>query len=262
MFTVRRWWNQHGAQVIFIGVLLGTAWIIRQTQAAPVYELYYWITRPLQTDPSPEEQLTNARILELQQRLVELEQQNQQLKELLKYAESQEQSAIAPGGVQSAIVAPIIGRSADQWWQQITLGIGSRKGVKAGFIVTGYGGLVGRVTSVTPNTCRVLLISDPDSRVGVTISRSRYMGFMRGQGNQQAVMQFFEKTPDVRPGDVVITSSVSRLFPPGIPIGRVQSINLAKSPAPEAVIELTAPFGYLEWAFVHPFNSPQIQIYQ
>ncbi len=116
----------------------------------------------------------------------------------------------------------------------------------------GPGGLVGRVVSVTPNSSRVLLLSDATSRVGATVSRSRSMGFMRGQGSNRAVLQFFDKVPDVRRGDVVSTSPVSQLFPPGLPLGRVESVNLDKSPAPEAVIELTAPVSYLEWVIVYP----------
>jgi rod shape-determining protein MreC len=78
------------------------------------------------------------------------------------------------------------------------------------------------------------------------------MGFLRGQGSNRAVLQFFDKVPDVRRGDVVSTSPVSKLFPSGLPLGRVESVNLDKSPAPEAVIELTAPVSYLEWVVVYP----------
>ncbi|MBD0346391.1 MAG: rod shape-determining protein MreC, partial [Coleofasciculus sp. Co-bin14] len=102
---------------------------------------------------------------------------------------------------------------------------------------------------------RVLLISDSTSRVGAVVSRSRSMGFMRGQGSNRAILQFFDKVPDVRRGDVVATSSVSQLFPSGLPLGRVESVNLDKSPAPEAVIELTAPVSYLEWVAVYPPNN-------
>jgi rod shape-determining protein MreC len=201
------------------------------------------ITRPFQLGSTQEERLTDARVLELQQRLVELETQNQKLKELLNYAKTQK-----PKGT----VAPIVGRSADHWWQQVTLGRGSQDGIKKDFIAMGPGGLVGRVVSVTPNSSRVLLLSDATSRVGATVSRSRSMGFMRGQGSNRAVLQFFDKVPDVRRGDVVSTSPVSQLFPPGLPLGRVESVNLDKSPAPEAVIELTAPVSYLEWVIVYP----------
>jgi rod shape-determining protein MreC len=194
-------------------------------------------------EPTSQERIENARVLELQERLVELESQNQKLQELLGYVKQKKQ----PG-----IVAPIVGRSADHWWQQITLGRGSQDGIKVDFIVMGTGGLVGRVTSVTPHSSRVLLVSDPSSRVGVAISRSRYMGYLRGQGSNRAVMQFFDKVPDVRRGDVVATSSVSKLFPSGLPIGRIESVNLDKTPAPEAVIELTAPMSSLEWVVAYP----------
>lgn len=243
MFILRRWWDRHGVAVILGGLTLSAAWLVRQTQGAALLEAYQLITRPFQLGSTQEERLTDARVLELQQRLVELETQNQKLKELLDYAKTQKRKGT---------VAPIVGRSADHWWQQVTLGRGSKNGIKVDSIVMGPGGLVGRVMSVTPNSSRVLLISDATSRVGAVVSRSRSMGFMRGQGSNRAVLQFFDKVPDVRRGDVVATSSVSQLFPSGLPLGRIESINLDKSPAPEAVIELTAPISFLEWVIVYP----------
>jgi rod shape-determining protein MreC len=50
----------------------------------------------------------------------------------------------------------------------------------------------------------------------------------------------------------VTTSSVSQLFPSGLPVGRIESLNLEKNPAPEAVIEITAPMSRLEWLMVYP----------
>ncbi len=248
MFIVRRWWVRHKLQAVLTGLFLGAAWFVYQTQGAAISELYYWVVRPFQSQSrlALEEQLSDTRILELEQRLAELESQNQKFKKLLGYFESQKQPVIT---------APIIGRSADSWWQQVTLGRGGQDGIEAGFAVTGIGGLVGRVVQVTPHTSRVLLISDQSSRVGVKISRSRHMGFIQGQGSQMALMQFFEKVSDVRPGDTVTSSSLSRLFPAGLPIGRVKSINLERGPAPEAIVELTAPLNSLEWVTVHPFES-------
>ena len=243
MFIMRRWWDKHGVAMVVGGLTLSAAWLVRQTQGAALFEAYQLLTRPFQSSPTQEERLTNARVHELQERLVELESQNQKLKELLDYTKTQKQQGIG---------APIVGRSADHWWQQVTLGRGSQDGIKVGFIVMGPGGLVGRIVSVTSNSSRVLLISDATSKVGAVISRSRSMGFMRGQGSNHAVLQFFDKVPDVRRGDVVATSPVSQLFPSGLPLGRVESVNLDKSPAPEAVIELTAPVSYLEWVIVYP----------
>ena len=246
MFTLRRWWDRHWSQIVLVSLLIGTAWVAKATQGAALLELYQLVTRPFQSSSTKQEQLTDARVLELQARLGELESQNQKLKEILGYKSEQKGQGM---------VSPIIGRSADHWWHQVTLGGGSRSGIKKDYVVTAPGGLVGRVTSVTPHSSRVLLISDPSSRVGVIIGRSRYMGIMRGRKTNQAVMQFFEKTPDVRKGDLVSTSSISHLFPSGLPVGQVESLDLNKNPAPEAVIKLSAPMNNLEWVVVYPTNS-------
>jgi rod shape-determining protein MreC len=246
MFIARRWWDRKGLPIIVTGLALGTALVLRYTDGAVISELYYQVVRPFQVNPQVEDILRNSRIEELEIRVTELEQQNQQLKALVGYFEKQH------GDV---ITAPIVGRSADYWWQQVTIGRGSADGIKEGYAVTGVGGLIGRVTEVTPNTSRVLLVSDPNSRVGAMVVRSRYMGYLQGQGSQTAIMRFFDKVPDVKPGDTIATSSVSRLFPGGLPIGKIKSVNVTNGPAPEAVIELTAPLNYVEWVVVHPFNS-------
>lgn len=241
MYTLRRWWERYSVQTVLIALALLGAWSVRATQGFALVELYYWISYPFQPLMTQDQVLATAQTQELQDRLVELESQNRQLQTLLGYASK------APS---DTLMAPIIGRPADQWWQQVTLGQGAQGGVAPGSIVLGIGGLVGRVTDVTPNTSRVLLLSDPSSQIGVTVSRSRAMGYLRGQGGDKAVMVFFEKLPDVRPGDVIATSRLSQLFPAGLPIGRVESIDLEKSPAPEVVVKLSAPIHSLEWVMV------------
>jgi len=248
MLTVRRWWGRRGLQVGLIVLTLSIAWGLRQSEGGVIYELYRWLTLPFQSEQDVRSiALENASLRELQGRLLELESQNQRLRQLLDYSSEQTEG----------IVAPVIGRSADHWWQQIILGRGRNDGVAVGDVVSGTGGLVGRVTHVTPNTSRVLLITDPTSQVGVTISRTRMMGVLRGQAGNRAVMQFFEKEPNVRPGDTIATSPISQLFPAGIPIGQVESVDFRKSPAPEAVIELSSPIGYLEWVIVSKNTTPQ-----
>ncbi|MGC8712109.1 MAG: rod shape-determining protein MreC [Leptodesmis sp.] len=247
MFTLRRWWDRHRLQIVLASLALGAAAFLRQTHGAVLYETYQILTRPFQPDVERKVVLENAQVQELQQRLTELESQNQRLQALLGYVSTTKQTGI---------IAPVIGRSADHWWQHVVLGRGGQDGIKVGYIVTAPGGVVGRVISVSPNTSRVLLLSDPSSRVGVTVSRSRNMGYIRGQSSNRATMEFFDKVPDVRQGDVITTSSLSQLFPAGLPVGRVESINLSKSPAPEAVIELTAPVSFLEWATIYPHTAP------
>lgn len=244
MPIVRRWWQKYGLQIILGLGSIAIAWLIFQTKGAAILEMFASVTRNLQPYSENERKiiLTNSLFQELQTEISELKAQNQQLQELLNYKKKAKNEVI---------LAPIIGRSPDEWWRLITIGIGTNEGVKKDDIVTGIGGLVGRIVEVTPNTSRVLLISDSSSRVGATITRTRYMGFIRGNSNQTAIMSFYAKVSDVQIGDMVTTSSVSSIFPPGIPIGKVVSIDLDKSPAPEATIQFTAPINFLEWVTVY-----------
>jgi rod shape-determining protein MreC len=243
---MRRWWERYGSRLIFIGLVLSLALYVRRTQGAVVAEIYYQVVHSFHGSSLPEERWADARVSELEAELEEVEGQNVKLQELLKHTQNFKHPTVA---------APIIGRSVDHWWEQILLGRGSNHGVQEGYIVTAPGGLVGRVVKVTPNTSRVLLISDPTSKVGVKVSRSGGMGYIQGGGKDKVTMVFYEKVPSVKVGDAVVTSPASYLFLPGIPIGKVESVDLEKSPAPEVIVALTAPIDFLEWVTIHPFQS-------
>ncbi len=251
MYSLRRWWEQNGGRALFVGALVGGALFVRQTQGAMVAEVYQALSRPFQGAPNKQETLVNTQMVELQQRLIELQGQNQQFEALLGFAQSTKVQGVP---------APVIGRSGSQWWEQITLGRGSADGLGKDQIVMSpssspgqiAGSVVGQVKEVTAHTARVLLISDPSSQLGVTVSRSRATGYLRGQKNNRAVMEFFDKSPDVRKGDPIAVSNLSRKFPKGLPVGRIETVDLAKSPAPEALVELSAPLASLEWVVVFP----------
>ncbi|QSJ19717.1 rod shape-determining protein MreC [Nostoc sp. UHCC 0702] len=248
MVTLRRWWDRKALQVGLVALVLGGAWMLRQTQGKLLLEVYQVITSPLQmlqTVPSPEERLKDARFLELQTRIADLESQNQKLKDLLGYVEKQPLAS-------RPIPARVVGRSADHWWQQVTLNRGSNAGIQEGFVVKAEGGLVGLVESVTPNTSRVLLISDLKSQVGVTVSRTSAKGVLRGDSSAEAVLEFYEKVPNVKVGDLVSTSTYSQKFPAGLAVGRIKSLDLKKLPASVAKVELFPPIRSLDWVGVYP----------
>ena len=249
-----RWWDQYGFRIILLLLASIVALAIKFTQASAFSEAYYFVVRPFQSQKQLilEDRLTNARILELEQQVTELEQQNQQLKQLLDYAETTEEKTIP---------APVIGRNRDRWWNRVTLGKGSKDGIKTGYVVMGIGGVVGRVTHTTPHTSKVLLVSDTTSRVGATLSRNRQLGYVRGKDSSTAVMKFFNQVADIKPGDEISTSRLSKLYPAGLPIGRVKSHQVTKNDTSEIEIELTAPIDVLEWVNVQSFdkNTPRKQ---
>ncbi|EHC11629.1 rod shape-determining protein MreC [Fischerella thermalis] len=255
MFTARRWWEHKGLHIGILSLIVGGAWILRQTQGALLLEIYQGVTSQfqiLQPGTNPEERLKDARVLELEAQITELENQNKKLQQLLGYVEK-EPISLRP------IPARVVGRSADNWWQQVILNRGSLAGIQEGFVVKAEGGLVGLVESVTPNTSRVLLISDLKSKVGVNISRTGAKGVVRGDASAEAVLEFYEKVPNVKPGDVVVTSTYSQKFPSGWPIGRIKSLDLKKLPASVAKVELFPSIRSLDWVTVYPKPENQQQ---
>lgn len=250
MFTVRRWWERFGTRTLLTGAAIGVALVVRQTQGAFLLESYQLITKPFQGNPDRAIQLENAQTIELQQRLTELQNRNQRLEELLGFNQTRKTKGIP---------APVIGRSADHWWSHVILGRGKKDGVELNSVVMSPGGVVGRVNKVTDHASQVVLLSDAFNQVGVTVSRTRATGVIKGQSGEKAgsqvIMEFFDKNVDVRRGDTVVTSSFSKKLPAGLPVGRVESVDMGKSPAPEAVIQLTAPIAALEWTSIFP-NLP------
>jgi rod shape-determining protein MreC len=246
MESIRNWWERYSLQTGVVALGVGVAWLIRQTQGVAIMETYQLLSRPFQAAIPKQELIQDAQVRELRYRLTELETQNQRLKDLIG----------VKGAVKSNEVwASVIGRGADSWWNQLLVSKGQNDGIKTGSVVVAAGGLVGRVTHVSPNSSQVLLISDPHSQVGVVVSRSRFNGILKGQSQNTAILEFFERDPDVKVGDIVLTSQFSTLFPDGIPVGRVKSINLDKQPAPEAIVEFATPIGLLEYVQVKPFNE-------
>ncbi|NRB07520.1 MAG: rod shape-determining protein MreC [Richelia sp.] len=252
MFTVRRRsWERKGLQIGLIAV----AWLVRETQGAALLEFYTGISNQLQIlhpKPSTEKTLRDAKVLELEARIVDLENQNQKLKKFLSLYTQNKPAESKP------IPSRVIGRSADNWWQQVTLNRGIAAGIETGAIVKAEGGLVGIVDAVTCNTSRVTLITDMRSTIGVNISRTGAKGVLRGNASTEATLEFYEKVPNVKIGDVITTSTYSSKFPSGVPIGKVKSLDLNKLPASIAKVELFPPISSLDWVGVYPKPAKQL----
>jgi rod shape-determining protein MreC len=254
MFTAR-WWERRGLQIGLLCLVAGTTIVLRQTQGGLLMEAYQGITRPLQVlqaGPNKEERLRDARILELKTQIAELQFQNQKLKQIVSYTEKEVTK-------ERPVVARVIGRSADNWWQLVTLNRGSSAGIQEGSIAKAEGGLVGLVNQVSANSSRVLLVSDQSSQIGVSVSQSGAKGVLKGDGSAEAILEFYEKVPNAKVGDTIATSSYSQKFPAGMPIGRVKSLDFKRVPTSIAKIELFPPIRSLDWVEIYPKVEAQLE---
>jgi rod shape-determining protein MreC len=210
---------------------------VRFSKGAGLADAYALLSRPFWPGTAQAEWLRSARRFEDQARLSTLEAENARLRGLIGL---QQASPKRP-------TAAVIARDPAGWWQTLLLGRGSLQGVREGNAVLAPGGLIGLVTSVTPSTARVTLLTDPASRVGVWVGRTRHHGLLTGLGTPRPVLRFLEKDPGVLPGDLVTTSPASTLVPPDLPVGVIQSVDISADPAPEAVVQLAAPVGAVDW---------------
>jgi len=121
------------------------------------------------------------------------------------------------------IAAQVIARSADSWVSLIIINKGTRQGIRKGYVVITFAGLAGRVIEVSDLTSKVMLINDPHLGVSAIIERTRQEGLVSGTLGNTLIMRYLPKDADIQPGDKIITSGLTEMYPKGLAVGTVVS---------------------------------------
>lgn len=116
--------------------------------------------------------------------------------------------------------------------------------------VTTAEGLLGRVVSSGGGYARVLLVTDRDSSVGAMVERTRRQGIVRGLDAAALSLMFLPLQVDVRPGDRVITAGIDGVFPRGIPIGTIVSVESGGDPFHAIRVVPSVDLGSLSHAYI------------
>jgi rod shape-determining protein MreC len=149
------------------------------------------------------------------------------------------------------VPANVAAQDLSSWFQSLIIDQGSTSGVRPGMPVITDSGVVGVVAGTTPRAAKVLLISDPQSRVDAYVQRSRARGSVRGAADGGCEFEHVLREEDVVVGDLLLTSGLGALYPKGLVIGRIAS--LERKPYglfQVASIEPTVDFRQLEEVFV------------
>ncbi|MQY32529.1 hypothetical protein SRB17_04800 [Streptomyces sp. RB17] len=127
-------------------------------------------------------------------------------------------------GIKGAQVIAIGAAQGFSW--TITIDAGANDGIKRDMTVLNGDGLVGRVTTVGPDTSTVLLANDPDFTVGTRMEGSDELGFASGQGDRPLRVELLNAKAEVKKGDRLVTfgSQADRPFVPGVPVGVVSRV--------------------------------------
>jgi rod shape-determining protein MreC len=152
------------------------------------------------------------------QRLAALEAENARLRELL---DSTERIG------NRALVAEILAVDLDPYRQRFDLNRGLVDGVFVGQALIDAQGVVGQVVRVGPLTSEAVLITDADHAVPVSVNRNGLRTIAVGTGDSRRLrLPYLTNNADITAGDLLISSGLGGVFPPGYPVGRVLDVRL------------------------------------
>lgn len=165
--------------------------------------------------------------------LSDLEAENEELR--AKVAELSEAQATAERlesllGLQStyslqSTAARIIGESGDAWSRTVTIDKGSADGLAINMPVCNAAGIIGQIIEVSPTTATVRLVTDENSGISAMVQSTRAQGILQGQPDGTLRLEYVTVDSDVKEGDIIVSSGLGGVYPKGLPLGVVSSVD-------------------------------------
>tara|TARA_B100001063_G_C16735002_1_gene541479 strand:+ start:409 stop:1635 length:1227 start_codon:yes stop_codon:yes gene_type:complete len=168
-----------------------------------------------------------------------MESENKELKELINdYVSSS-----------NKILAKIIVDHESPFLKSIIINKGSKDDIKIGTNIYDQSYLVGRVVEVNFKTSRVLLLSDLNSNVPVTIAPQNIQAIITGTGNRFGKVKYIKDgaLKEFLDNSVVYSSGTGDIFKSGIPIGKIKRSK--ENPDAELFVEFYSDFSQLKYVF-------------
>jgi len=149
-------------------------------------------------------------------RFESLEQENQRLRAV------RESSARV---VQRSLVAEIVRVDLDPFRQRVLINKGTRDGVFKGQAAIDAAGIFGQVTRAGPISAEIILISDPENAIPVQVNRTGVRSIALGTGRSGLLsLPYLPQNSDVIVGDLLVSSGLGGVYPPGYPVGKVTAV--------------------------------------
>lgn len=148
--------------------------------------------------------------------LQSLQQENRQLRNLLALPQRSEFSAQP---------VEILYAERDVFKRKLLVAKGADAQIKLGQVVMDDMGIVGQITRVYPWISEVTLITEKDHAVPVQVVRNGLRTIVFGAGDtSQLSLRYMPVSSDIQNGDVLVTSGIDGVYPPGIPVAKVVKI--------------------------------------
>jgi rod shape-determining protein MreC len=143
--------------------------------------------------------------------------ENQRLRALLE---------LRPALTVRTMAAEVLYEAADPYSRKVFIDRGSTHGVLAGSPVVSERGVVGQVTRAYPISSEVTLVVDKNAALPVINTRTeqRHAAFGGSNADTPMELRFVSSATDLEPGDVLQTSGLDGVYPPGLPVATVASV--------------------------------------
>jgi rod shape-determining protein MreC len=158
----------------------------------------------------------NARLLQWQEAARRLAAENAALRDLEK---------LSPESASTYTSARVIADSGGAFARNVLVNAGARYGVARGQAAVTGEGLVGRVAEVGERAARILLLTDLNSRVPVMLEASHERAVLVGDNSDQPRLAYLGPKATVKVGERILTEGSGGVFPPGLPVGVVASVD-------------------------------------
>jgi rod shape-determining protein MreC len=160
--------------------------------------------------------LENARLRQWQHVATGLQAENQALKRLTHF--------VAPP-TPRVISGRAISNAGGPFVRSILVNVGARQGARRGLAAVSGSGFVGVVVEVGEHHSRVLLMTDLNSQIPVTVQTTRDPGVLSGDNSNRPRLLFLPQNAHVSTGDPVVTSGEGGVLPAGLPVGVIAAIS-------------------------------------
>ncbi|MDY6820541.1 MAG: rod shape-determining protein MreC [Deferribacterota bacterium] len=120
----------------------------------------------------------------------------------------------------------VIGRSINGYISFFIIDKGKKQGISIDDPVINYDGLIGKVVEVYSNSAKVITVINPNNNVSVMNFKTRTIGIMHGDSRKRLVVDYYIKDDNVTVDDIFITSGLGKVYPKGLPVGKVVKIEI------------------------------------
>lgn len=123
------------------------------------------------------------------------------------------------------VTARVIAEEGNAFSHSLIAYTAGNPNVKKGQVVLSENGVIGRIEQVGQMYSKIILITDINSKIPVVVERTRARGILSGDNTSIPKLVFVPLDAKLAIGDRVVTSGVAGVFPPGLPVGKIISVD-------------------------------------